>query len=142
MATPKDDSPVADSTAEEPVPVVEEDEPEGGQDSGEESDDYEDNFDGEGGGSDGEEDDDEEDGVQPSQSMTALLLGNPNAPVIEEEEEDEEEDDDDEYVEPESKIAAPSAEAPVAASKKRGIEDVAPEDDGAEPNGEAKKPKA
>lgn len=128
MATP-DETHVADNAPEEPNPVVPD--PDVGEE-GEDSDDYEENFEGD----DDEEEDEDEVAPQTQSGLTALLLANPNASVEEEEEEDEDEDDDDEYVEgPSTEVPAPSA------SKKRGIEDVAPEDE-ADTNGEAKKVKA
>ncbi|KAF9567746.1 hypothetical protein CPC08DRAFT_719086 [Agrocybe pediades] len=114
-----------------------------GDGEGEESDDYEeegegdvdydeekqvvgdeDDEDDEGEDDDGEgegEDDVEEDNGQQN-GLTHLLLGNPNAPVSGDDigDEEDEEDDDDEYTE---EPVAPSA-------KKRGIDEVADDEDG------------
>jgi len=81
----------------------------------------------------GDEDDDqeqeeEEEGEenQGKDTLTHLLLGNPNAPVegdeIDDEEDEEEEEDDDEYIE-EAGDVAPTG------GKKRSIDEVADEDD-------------
>ncbi|EDR15345.1 uncharacterized protein LACBIDRAFT_291817 [Laccaria bicolor S238N-H82] len=104
----------------------EEEEEEGGEegvelgdgevDEGEESDEYDVDFEEEA-QIVGDEDDDEEEEVQ-SGSMTALLLGNPN---FEEEEEEEEDEEDNWHEDPPQ---APTA----SSSKKRGIEETEEED--------------
>ncbi|KAJ7292693.1 hypothetical protein C8J57DRAFT_1490186 [Mycena rebaudengoi] len=112
-------SPEDPSLDEEPVPIVE-----GGEDGGDDSDEYDEEFDGE-----DDEDEDEEEGAPAQSGLTALLLGNRGAPVVDEEEGDDD-DDDDEYVEGSANAEAANVAAPSAsASKKRGIEDVAAEDD-------------
>jgi len=79
----------------------------------------------------GDEDDDEEEeeeegeaNHQGTNTLTHLLIGNPNAPVDGDDidDEEDEEDEDEEYAEDQDEVAPPS-------SKKRGIDEVADEDD-------------